>query len=270
MKRRLRQRQILELLQRDSELSVDQACEWLHASPATIRREFVELAREARVEKTWGGIRLLPGEPTRATPPAFASRLVVEAMAKKAIARAAADLLSEGDVVMIGGGTTTLQLAEFIALKRLRIVTNSLAMAQALDQWKGSHRGAEIHLAGGLLQPESGFVAGSQTEAFIRQYHASWAFLGAAGIDETAATNYNEAVLASERLMIAQSARVAILADHTKLGRKAMCLLCPLEGIDYLVTDEFEGNDELFERIAGEEVKVIRVPVKEDAQLRSG
>ena len=58
MKRRQRQRQILELLQADSELGVDDACTRLGASPATIRREFAQLAAEGRVEKTWGGVRL--------------------------------------------------------------------------------------------------------------------------------------------------------------------------------------------------------------------
>ena len=61
MKRRLRQRQILELLQVNPELSVEEACERLAASPATVRREFVQLAREGRVEKTWGGIRAAAG-----------------------------------------------------------------------------------------------------------------------------------------------------------------------------------------------------------------
>ncbi|MDB6174737.1 MAG: transcriptional regulator, DeoR family [Chthoniobacteraceae bacterium] len=255
MKRRLRQRQILELLRFEPELSVDQACERLNASPATIRREFVELAKEGRAEKTWGGIRVLGNEAAAA--PAFASRLVVEADGKKAIARAAAELLVDGDVVMIGGGTTTLQLAEFIASKKLRVITNSLVIAQALDQ--SSRRGAEIHLVGGMLQPECGFVAGAQAESFIKQYHANWAFLGAAGIDETSATNYNETVLASERLMIEQSAKVAILADHTKLGRKAMCLLCPLSEIDHLFTDEFGEEDSLLKQIVVEGVRITRV-----------
>lgn len=239
MKRRLRQRQILELLQSDPELSVEEACERLGASPATVRREFVQLAAEGRVEKTWGGVRareafaVIP-----AGPAAFTKRLTENAAEKRAIAEAAAALLEDGDVVMIDGGTTTFQLCEFIALKRIRIITNSLVIAQEVDRRKGARRGAEIYLTGGILQPESSVLSGPPAENFLKRYHAGWAFLSAAGIDAKEATNHNEAVLASERLMIEQSERVVLLVDHTKVGRHAMCSLCPLSKVDYLFTGD--------------------------------
>ena len=236
MKRRLRQRQILELLQLDSELGVDDACAKLGASAATIRREFAQLAAEGRVEKTWGGIRLKATDAAPAGPAAFQHRLTENAAEKRAIAEAAAQLLEDGDVVMIDGGTTTYQLCEFIALKRIRIITNSLVIAQAVDRLKGRRRGAEIYLTGGILQPESSVLSGPPAEAFLKRYHARWAFLSAAGVDSKEATNHNEAVLASERLMIEQSERVALLVDHTKLGQRAMCGLCSLAKVDRLFT----------------------------------
>ncbi len=258
MKRRQRQRLILDLLQTVPELSVDEACERLGASPATVRREFAQLAEENKVEKTWGGIRTLGAE-LQLVRPAFAARLAAQAGEKKLIARAAAELLAEGDVVMIDGGTTTLQLAEFIALKRIRVITNSLVIAQALDQYRGNQRGAEIHLAGGILQPESDVIAGPQAEAYMQRYHANWAFMGAAGVDDGSVTNYNEAVLVSERLMIAQSARVAILADHTKLGRTAMCTLCAVTAIDYLFTGRHESSTALVRRLRHVGVQVSEI-----------
>jgi DeoR/GlpR family transcriptional regulator of sugar metabolism len=238
MKRRLRQRQILELLQSDPELSVEEACERLGASPATVRREFVALAAEGRVEKTWGGIRARETSGVPAGPAAFTKRLAENTAEKRAIAEAAAALLADGDVVMIDGGTTTYQLCEFIAHKRIRIITNSLVIAQAVDRLKGRERGAEIYLTGGILEPESSVLSGPPAEAFLRRYHAQWAFLSAAGVDAKEVTNYNEAVLASERLMIERSDRVVVLADHTKLGRRAMCVLCPLGKVDHLFTGE--------------------------------
>ncbi len=221
MKRRQRQRQILELLRDEPELAVDVACLRLGASAATVRREFAQLAAEGRVEKTWGGIRLSAAAgQTPAAPAAFQQRLAENTAEKRAIAQAAAALLEDGDVVMIDGGTTTYQLCEFIALKRVRIITNSLVIAQAVDRLKGRQRGAEIYLTGGILQPESSVLSGPPAEAFLKRYHARWAFLSAAGVDAKEATNHDEAVLASERLMIEQSERVALLVDHTKLGRR--------------------------------------------------
>jgi DeoR/GlpR family transcriptional regulator of sugar metabolism len=244
MKRRLRQRQILELLQGDPELSVEEACERLGASPATVRREFVQLAKDGRVEKTWGGIRASSGATSPVGPPAFAKRLAENTAEKRAIAEAAATLLSDGDVVMIDGGTTTYQLCEYIAHKRIRIITNSLVIAQAVDRLKGPERGAEIYLTGGILEPESSVLSGPPAEAFLERYHAQWAFLSAAGVDAREVTNYNEAVLASERLMIERSDRVVVLADHTKLGRRAMCAVCSLGKVDHLFTGETAAGEQ--------------------------
>jgi DeoR/GlpR family transcriptional regulator of sugar metabolism len=212
------------------------------------------------VEKTWGGIRAKAAAPTPVGPPAFAQRLAEQAGEKKAIAQAAAGLLADGDVVMIDGGTTTYLLCEFIALRRIRVITNSLVIAQAVDRIKGSQRGADVYLTGGILQPESGIVAGPPAEAFLRRYHANWAFLGAAGVDAKAATNYNEAVLASEHLMIEQSSRIAILVDHTKLGVQAMCSLCPLSKVDRVITAKHPDSASFVRNLVRAKVAVDEVP----------
>jgi DeoR family ulaG and ulaABCDEF operon transcriptional repressor len=238
MKRRQRLRQLIELAASREELTVDEACQLTGSSPATIRRAFAELAEAGEVEKTWGGIRSTTTSKALLAPPAFAARLAVHAAEKREIARAAARLPRDGDVVMIDGGTTTYQLAEFIAGRRVRVITNSIVIAQAIDQFQGARRGAEVLLCGGTLQPESGIIAGPAAEAFLKRYRADWLFLGCAGVDTERVTNYEETVLASEKLMIERSARLVLMADHTKLGRSAMCELCPAKKLDHLITSE--------------------------------
>ena len=103
MKRRLRLKQILELLELDPELSLAEACGRLSISSATVRRAFAALEATGQVVRTWGGIQLAGTGAWRMGPPAFARRLELELDAKRAIARAAAALLKEGDVVMIDG-----------------------------------------------------------------------------------------------------------------------------------------------------------------------
>lgn len=257
MKRRQRLQQILELLQREPELALTEACGRLGASPATVRRAFVELERDGQVERTWGGIRLRGRGTLQMGPPAFAKRLEIEAAAKKSIARRAAELLRDGDVAMIDGGTTTFLMAEFIALKRIRVITNSLVVAQAIDRLKGGRLGAEVSITGGLLEPESGLVVGSQAEEFLGRYRAGWAFLGAAGVDAEAVTNYDETVLASEKRMIAQAERVVILADASKLGRRAMCELCPVSEVDHLITQPAKSSAPTLKALRASRVDVM-------------
>jgi DeoR/GlpR family transcriptional regulator of sugar metabolism len=199
----------------------------------------VQLAREGRVEKTWGGIRAIPNSSVPVGPPAFAKRLAENTAEKRAIAEAAARLLSDGDVVMIDGGTTTYQLCEFIAHKRIRIITNSLVIAQAVDRLKGRERGAEIYLTGGILEPESSVLAGPPAEAFLARYHAHWAFVSAAGVD----------------------GRVVVMADHTKLGRRAMCVLCSLGKVDHLFTGELKESEQALRGAVWPKLAVHRVRV---------
>lgn len=261
MKRKLRQRQILDLLQAEPELGLADVCAQIGASEATVRREFVQLVNEGKAARTWGGIKRLENGSTLPVPAAFTERLDENVAEKRAIAHAAAALLEEGDVVMIDGGTTTFHLCPFIALRRIRVITNSLVIAHEVDRLKGSQRGAEIHLTGGILQPSSGVVAGRSAEAFLKRYHAKWAFISAAGVDATAATNHNESVLGSEQSMIAQSSNLALLVDHSKLGRQAMSVLCPISKVDVLITGEREESRKLCRQIERAGVRVERVGV---------
>jgi DeoR/GlpR family transcriptional regulator of sugar metabolism len=258
LKRRQRLRQLLDLLAARDELSVDEACALTESSQATIRRAFAELAQSGEVEKTWGGIRKATTLRNIVAPLAFAKRLASATAEKRAIAQAAAALPAEGDVLMIDGGTTTFQMAEFIAGRRLRVITNSLVIAQAIDQYQGSRRGAEILLCGGTLQPESGIVAGPAAEAFLKRYRADWLFLGCAGVDAERVTNYDEAVLGSERLMIERSARLVLLADHTKIGRTAMCQLCATKELNHLITGK-AAPPPLLRRISRSSVSLTQV-----------
>jgi DeoR/GlpR family transcriptional regulator of sugar metabolism len=217
MTRRERQRQILACLDTLPELSLMDACERFRASSATIRRDFVQLSESGQVARIWGGIQLASRGALQLAPPAFNERLGTHTAEKRLIARAAAQLLCDGDVVMIDGGTTTFQLAEFISHKRITVITNSLMMAHAIDRLKAGKLGAEVYLTGGLLEPQSGVVVGPLAEESLRRYRAKWVFLSAAGIDTETVTNYNEAVLGSEHLMIAQSEQVVLLAPREPL-----------------------------------------------------
>ena len=260
MTRRERQRQILASLETLPELSLVEACERFSASSATVRRDFVQLADQGKVARTWGGIRLASRGALQMGPPAFVERLKANQAEKRRVAEAAAQILADGDVVMIDGGTTTFLLAEFVAHKRIRVITNSLMMAHAIDGLKQGKLGAEVHLTGGVLEPQSGLVTGPLAEESLRRYRAKWAFLSAAGVDEEAATNYNEAVLGSEHLMIRQSEQIVLLADSAKLGRRAMCELCRTTDLDRIFTITSPGNAALLDRIASQGVEVTQLP----------
>lgn len=249
-----RRDRILHLLGERGALAVGDVVRLLNAGEITVRRDFDALAAEGLVERVRGGIRQL--RKTDMQP--FGLREVSHSAEKQAIGRAAAGLLRDGDVAFIDGGTTTYTMADFLPDCRLRIITNSLRLAARLEQRMHSLSGLEVFLTGGLLYPNSGLLVGSGARHSIEQYHANWAFLSAGGVNEHGVFNTNESVVDSERLMMEQAEKVVVMADHSKIGRHAMCHVCRLDAVDMVITDAGEGNEGILERLAEVGVKVVR------------
>ena len=142
-----RQEQIVRLISERGTISVEQASAEVDASPATIRRDFNDLAERGLVERVRGGVRT--SEPGLMVP--FAVREIQQVDEKLLIARRAAQLMSPGDVVFIDGGTTTLQLAACLPLIPLRIITNSLRFAGEIERRTQQRTLWEVFLTGGFF-----------------------------------------------------------------------------------------------------------------------
>jgi DeoR/GlpR family transcriptional regulator of sugar metabolism len=240
MNHRERIRRILAALENGEELTVAQACRRFKASAATIRRDFQRLHAEGRVDKTWGGVKIR-GRSFNLMPP-YPVRESRQTAAKKEIALRAAALVQEGDVIFIDGGTTTSHLTPHLALKRIRIITNSLVIAHDTDRLRKDRPGAEVYLTGGMLFPQSELLVGPQARETLRHYHAQWVFLSAAGMDEQGASNHEERIVEIERAMIEQAERIALLADQSKCGIRSMVHVCSWDEVDVWVTDKAAGH----------------------------
>ncbi|GAB4249188.1 MAG: DeoR/GlpR family DNA-binding transcription regulator [Candidatus Methylacidiphilales bacterium] len=255
MRVRERLRQMLAAVEREGELTVQDACKRFGASPATIRRDFQKLHQRGEVEKTWGGIQLR----TRSfnLMPPYPEREVRQTRAKQLIANAAATLVAEGDVVFIDGGTTTFHLAAGLAHRRVRIVTNSIGVAREIERLRRGRVGAEVYLAGGMLFPNSELLVGYQTLRTLADYHAQWCFLSASGLDEEGPSNHDERVVEVERAMIAGADQLALLVDHSKVGIRSMVAICPMTDLDVWVTDRMPEQESISEALKKNSVRVM-------------
>ncbi|MGY8768550.1 MAG: DeoR/GlpR family DNA-binding transcription regulator [Pirellulales bacterium] len=253
-----RQDEILRCIAEVGTLSVEEAATRLEASAATIRRDFNQLAEANLVERVRGGIRIVGDQ--QMVP--FAVREVRQPTEKMAIAEEAATLLAPGDVVFIDGGTTTLQLASCLPPMPLRIITNSLRLAAAIES-RAMKRGLwEVFLTGGFLYSGSGLLVGPSAQTGLSQYHADWAMLSASSVSTQGVFNDNEHVVESERLMIANADKVAVLADNTKIGRYAMCHIAGIDKVDVLVTDDHVNSKAQLDEFVSAGVDVLRVGLK--------
>jgi DeoR/GlpR family transcriptional regulator of sugar metabolism len=249
---------ILALLAEKSFLSVEDAAALTKSSLATVRRDFQRLSDTRKIERVRGGARPIRSEPM--TP--FALREVQYSREKEMLARAAAELLSPNDVLIIDGGTTTFHLGRCLPDIPLRIITNSLRLASVLDDQSRTRTGLEVYLTGGYLYPNSGLLVGPGAQASLAQYHAQWALLSVGGVSEEGFFNTSEVVVETERRMIEHADRVIVLADHSKIDKRSMCQVCPLADVDYLITDANPATTAALRRLGNAGLQIITAGVK--------
>ncbi|NWA01697.1 DeoR/GlpR family DNA-binding transcription regulator [Pseudomonas gingeri] len=248
-----RRQHILELLRQRERISVDELARTLHTSQETIRRDLTELAENGQVTKFHGGASLPPsGEHENA----FQTRMNEFSQEKRAVARYAAGLYAPGDSILIDTGTTTLFFARELArLNRITVITNSLLIAEAMGV-----SGNRVFMIGGEFRPESNQNSGSLALEQIARFNAEHAVvtIGALSADGAFDFSIEEAEIA--RAMIARARYLTVIADSSKLGRRALFQVFPLERIDRLIIDR-KPIGELAEALARAQVEVHEAPL---------
>jgi len=254
-----RTQQILQQLTESESLSVRDAIRLFNVSPATVRRDFSKLSSEGLVRRVRGGVAI--AKEANGDIPSFSLRAVQHAREKLALANRAAELLQPDDVVIVEGGTTTCMLGTCIPDFHLQLITNSVRLASMLEGKHITRPQMEIIVTGGMLYPKAGILLGPSAEATLAQYHARWAFLSAGGITEAGVFTTNELVVELLRVMIRNAEKVVVMADHSKISRRAMCHLCDFDCVDMLITDECPSSEPTLEHLAAQGLEVLRVKV---------
>src|SRR5882672_7448529 len=145
-----RTQKILRELLHDGEVSVERLAKRLEISPSTVRRELAGLELEGLLRRTHGGaIRVEPMlyEPFRHVS-SFSAQEQLHAAEKRRIGLAAAEIIRDGEIIALGAGTTTTQVARSIRHRKgITVVTNAVNIAMEL-----SHRAdLKLIVTGGVM-----------------------------------------------------------------------------------------------------------------------
>jgi len=228
-----RQSRLQQLLAQRGMSDLESLSTALRVSQSTVRRDLDSMESQGLVRRTHGGVIWVGDRNNSTRPYAFDQRMAVQTEAKRAIARAAAKLLSDGQTILLDGGTTTFYLAEELLGRSLQIVTNSLPIA---NRFINDER-VELILTGGLLYPRYGVLLGPTAESFIESVHAQTLFFSVAGVHRGAMYNQNLLLVQAEQRMMKQAARRVLLCDSGKFDQQALARLGELCEIDTIVTD---------------------------------
>jgi DeoR/GlpR family transcriptional regulator of sugar metabolism len=203
-------------------------------SESTVRRDLRAMAAEGLVSATRGGVSRAGngGEPVEW--PAEPSAVDGLAGERVAIARKAAQLVTEGSAILLGPGRSTLELARRLTgLASLTVVTNSVRVTTVLLD----HEQIELVMVGGTLRRSIQAFVGPLTEQGLQGLRGAQVFLSGEGVTaERGLTTPNVFAAAADIALAAAGRQVVVLADHTKIGRETMCQTVPSHRIDTLIT----------------------------------
>lgn len=231
-----RRQQILELLRQRERISVEELARAMSTSQETIRRDLTELADNGLVSKFHGGAALPPSSEHEN---AFQTRMNESAQEKRSIARYAAGLFAPGDSIFIDTGTTTLFFARELArLPRLTVITNSLSIATCIGE-----SGNRVFMIGGEFRPDSEQNVGTLALEQITRFNAEHAVITIGALNADGAMDFSIEEAEIARAMIAQTRHLTVIADASKLDRRGLFKVFPLERIDRLVIDRQPGAE---------------------------
>lgn len=226
-----RRHKLAELLARHGFAELSLLVAEVGVSESTIRRDLSQLEEEGIVRRIHGGAVFVSD---RFSALNYAVRESAAVLEKQAIGRAAAELVNDGETVLLDGGTTTFQVARHLMTRSLQVVTNSLPIANLLS----SAAGVELIFVGGYIYPRTGVALGPITQQALTSLHVDKAVMGVAGIMEDALYNANLLMVEAEKQMMAGADEVIIVADHGKFGRRALAHLGGWDMIDRVVSDD--------------------------------
>ena len=248
-----RRNKIIELLKDSGQVTVVELNKILNVSGVTVRKDLQYLDDKGLLIRTHGGDMkndyLVLDQNFDEKGKKFSDE-------KRKIGVKAAEMIENGDTLIMDAGTTVMQVAKNLLNKRNLIVLTP-AINIALELMRNPD--IQIILLGGPLRKSSGAVIGSYAEKMIREHFCSKLFLAADGFDPSfgvTTTNTQEANL--NKLMIESAQQTFVVIDSSKFGRRGLSRICGIEDIDIIITDS-NITDSMRIKLENNNIRVIVV-----------
>ncbi|MBM6979188.1 MAG: DeoR/GlpR transcriptional regulator [Actinomyces succiniciruminis] len=251
-----RKAEIAGYVNRLGQVTVMALADHFGVSADTIRRDLDQLDADGLLIRMHGGAMSNSAVPWHDTN--LSDRARLQASQKDRIGRIAAELVQDGNVLFINGGTTALSLVHHLSNKReLIIATNNLALPVEINP----EACRDVYVIGGHVRLSGRVTIGpvafaSAISGVENDIHVDLALIGVGAVDTNgfSTSNLDEAAMLAQ--MASRARRVAILADSTKLDRRLFAAIGDLAIADYLITNE-QPNAELSAALNAHSVQVL-------------
>ena len=224
---------ILDILRKQSSVSVISFANQLNVSEVTIRKDLSYLESLNLLYRAHGFAILIN---PYINDKHINEKEKINTEKKRAIGQYAASLITDNDSIIIASGTTVLSLARDIkTTTHLTVVTAAVNVATVLSKDKN----IDVVQLGGILRNSSVSVVGPFAEKMMQDFSCSKLFIGVDGFDTSfglTTTNLMEANL--NRIMMKAAQKIIVLADSSKFGLRCFSKICDISEIDQIITDD--------------------------------
>jgi DeoR family transcriptional regulator, aga operon transcriptional repressor len=248
-----RRRRIRELLREQGRVTVESLAARFGISLVTVRADLSTLESAGALTRTHGGALSVPDADQ-----SLDVKQLQHRAEKQRIAAAAAELIGEGETIILDSGTTTAEIARRIRtleLKSINVITNALNIAALLIDVPS----VRLIVPGGILRRESNSLSGPMAETALATLRANRLYLGADAVDPLIGVmtpHLAEAELNAKMIGISQ--QVVVVADSSKFARRNISLIARVEQLHMLITDQGAPGDAIAQlRERGVEVRLV-------------
>jgi DeoR/GlpR family transcriptional regulator of sugar metabolism len=230
-----RQQKILHFINSAKKANTEELALEFGVSKVTIRRDIDILAQKGLIFKTHGGA--VSSNSTFLHEIPYSGKAVVNLAAKKAIGAAAAQMIENGDIIILDAGSTTLEIAKNIGKNDVTVLTNDIKITMEL----AAKRNVHVMVCGGNLNSPVYTLTGSISVNFFKKIHVNKIFLGCDAVDlEFGVSNRTYEEVDLKLAMINAADEVIMVTDNSKLNKKVYAFLCDVSAIDKLIINDID------------------------------
>lgn len=232
-----RRNAILAKLSVEGKVLVSDLSQEFSVTEETIRRDLEKLDQDGYAKKTYGGA--VKNENFNMDIP-FQVRQQANVAEKQYIASLIADMIHDGDYIMLDSSTTALYVIKYImSRKKITLITNSIKILIELcnkPDWT-------VISTGGTLKEGGLSLVGYQAEKMVSGYHVDMAVCSCKGLDiDMGVTDSNERDSEIKKAFFASAKKKVLAVDSTKFNKASFVKVCNLSDVDVIVTDKTPGD----------------------------
>jgi DeoR family fructose operon transcriptional repressor len=226
-----RQIKIVELVNERTSIRVTELSKIFSVTEETIRRDLEKLEKDNLLMRSHGGAVSIENDHVETS---YLEREITNSAEKKAIAKAAVQLIEEGDQIILDASTTAWYVAKELQDMPLTVLTNSIKVAIELSKKEQ----IKVISTGGTLLSQSLSYVGPLAERSLGMYHVNKAFLSCKGVHlEKGLSDSIESQALVKKKMMEIADETILMADSSKFGTRAFAQISAFAKIQCIITD---------------------------------